>query len=116
VGFGDDWQAYTEDLAKAWFNDEEAKERVSELLAQFQLDESAIEAEAVTRGARKFERADKMEGSYEARRHKALRQIFEYRNDFAQRLRNAANRIIEGKALALEDSSKKDGGRLGNGN
>src|SRR4029434_2092068 len=36
-----------EALAQAWFTDQEAKKRVSELLSQFELDESAIEAEAI---------------------------------------------------------------------
>jgi hypothetical protein len=39
------------------------------------------------------------------RLNKALRQIFEYRRGFARRLRDTSNRIIEGKALALEHSS-----------
>ena len=34
-------------LAHAWFTDKEAKKQVSEILSQFELDESAIEAEAI---------------------------------------------------------------------
>ena len=44
-------QYYVEDeakaLAHAWFTDQEAKKEVSELLSRFELDESAIEAEAI---------------------------------------------------------------------
>jgi hypothetical protein len=36
-------------LAQAWFADKEGKEKVSEVLARFELDESAIEAEAIRR-------------------------------------------------------------------
>jgi hypothetical protein len=99
-------RAGAEKLAKAWFADQGAKKVVSKLLGQFQLDESAIEAGAIRRRAKDPEMADRMLASLESRRQKALGQIFEYR-DFALRLRNASNRIIEGKALALEDSSGK---------
>ena len=34
-------------LAQSWFTDEEAKKQVSEILSRFDLDESAIEAEAI---------------------------------------------------------------------
>jgi hypothetical protein len=40
-----------EALAHAWFTDQEAKKRVSELLSRVKLDESAIEAEAIRRSS-----------------------------------------------------------------
>src|SRR5215813_13724479 len=40
-----------EALAQAWFTDQEAKKQVSEILSQFDLDESAIEAEAIRRSS-----------------------------------------------------------------
>jgi hypothetical protein len=108
VHIGNATRAEAENLAKEWFTDDGAKEQVLELFNQFQLDESAIEAVAVRRCAADLERIDRMLASFEARRQKALRQILEYRDDFARRLRDASNRIIEGKPLILEDSSKKD--------
>jgi hypothetical protein len=43
--------------------------------------------------------------SQESRRDKARRRIAEYRGDLGRQMRNAAERIIEGKALVLEDGS-----------
>ena len=40
-----------EALAQAWFTDQEAKKQVSETLSRFDLDESAIEAEAIRRSS-----------------------------------------------------------------
>jgi hypothetical protein len=116
VYIGNETWVEAETLARQYFTDEEVKQQALEFLSQFQLDESAIEAEAVKRCASRLEKLDKLEASYEARLQKALRSVFEYRNEFGLRLRDAAHRIIEGKAIALEDSSKKDGGRPGNGN
>src|SRR5919197_681508 len=47
-------------LAHAWFTDEEAQKRVSEILGRFDLDESAIEAEAIRRSSPALERLDRM--------------------------------------------------------
>ena len=38
-------------LAQSWFTDQEAKKQVSETLSRFDLDESAIEAEAIRRSS-----------------------------------------------------------------
>jgi len=43
-----DVRGEAKDLAHAWFTDKEAKKAVSEILSQFDLDESAIEAEAIS--------------------------------------------------------------------
>src|SRR5262249_37226995 len=42
----DSWDE-AETLAVQWFNDKEAKTQVSEILSEFHLDESGIEAEAI---------------------------------------------------------------------
>src|SRR5947207_1048573 len=44
-----------EALAQAWFTDQEVKKRVSELLSGVELDESAIEAEAIRRSSSDLE-------------------------------------------------------------
>ena len=95
------------DLAVASFRDDKAKKRVAQLLAKNQLDETAIEAAAVKKCYEDLERIDKMMTLLEARRDKALRSIGDYR-DFAKRLRESSDRIIEGKSvLQLEHGPRK---------
>jgi hypothetical protein len=94
-----------EKLAEAWFSDDSAKKKLSQMLNYFHLDESAIEAEAIRRSAADIELLERLLTSLESRRDKALRRIAEYRGDLGRQMRNAAERIIEGKALALEIGS-----------
>jgi hypothetical protein len=94
-------------LAAAWFTDPAAKARVAELLKGSQLDASAVEAEAIRRLAADLERLDRMIASAESRRNKALRSIAEYRGGLARLLREAGDRIIDGKTLALEGPARK---------
>src|SRR5262249_56123189 len=47
-------------LAHAWFTDKEAQKQVSETLSRFDLDESAIEAEAIRRSFSDLELLDRM--------------------------------------------------------
>ena len=75
------------------------KSRLRRLLADFQLDESAIEAEAVRSLTDKLEQLDRLLASLESRRNKALRCIAEYRGGLARQLRESSDRIIEGKVL-----------------
>ena len=93
-------------LAQAWFTDQEAKKQVSELLSRFDLDESAIEAEAIRRSSSDLELLDRMLTSLESRRNKALGCVAEYRASLAHQLRESADRIIDGKGvLRLEDAA-----------
>src|SRR6266480_5724514 len=95
-----------EALAHAWFTDQEAKKRVSELLSRVKLDESAIEAEAIRRSSSDLDLLDRMLTSLESRRNKALGCVAEYRTSLAQQLRDSADRIIDGKGvLRLEDAA-----------
>jgi len=105
--YEDSAEEEADSLALGWFTDREAKKQVSGLLRQFQLDESAIEAEAIRRSASDLEQLDRLLASFESRRNKALRCIAEYRTDFARQLRNGTDRIIEGKVLPLERASSK---------
>ena len=94
--------------AARWFTDQTAKDEVTELLARFGLDDSAIEAEAVRRCAADLERLDRLITSLESRRNKALRCIGEYRDGFARRLRESADKIIDAQAVPrLEDASTR---------
>jgi len=45
------WEDKAQALAQSWFTDQEAKKQVSETLSRFDLDESAIEAEAIRRSS-----------------------------------------------------------------
>ena len=94
-------------LAREWFSDPGAKKQVSELLKNFQLDELAIEAEAIRSSAEDLERLDRLLASLESRRNKVLRCIADYRGGFARQLRESSDRIIHGKVLALEKPSSK---------
>jgi hypothetical protein len=97
-----------EALAHAWFTDQEAKKQVSEILARFDLDESAIEAEAIRSSSSDLELLDRMLTSLESRRNKALGCVAEYRASLGQQLRESADRIIDGKGvLRLEDGATK---------
>ena len=93
-------------LAQSWFTDQEAKKQVSEILSRFDLDESAIEAEAIRRSSSDLEVLDRMLTSLESRRNKALGCVAEYRASLAHQLRESADRIIDGKGvLRLEDAA-----------
>jgi hypothetical protein len=95
-----------EALAQAWFTDQEAKKQVSEILSGFDLDESAIEAEAIRRSSSDLELLDRMLTSLESRRNKALGCVVEYRASLAHQLRESADRIIDGKGvLRFEDAA-----------
>jgi hypothetical protein len=97
-----------EALAQAWFTDKEAKKRVSELLSRMELDESAIEAEAIRRSSSDLELLDRMLTSLESRRDKALGCVAQYRASLAHQLRESSDRIIDGQdVLRLEDAASK---------
>jgi hypothetical protein len=97
-----------EALAQAWFTDQEAKKQVSEILSGFDLDESAIEAEAIRSSFSDLELLDRMLTSLESRRNKALGCVAEYRASLGQQLRESADRIIDGKGvLRLEDAANE---------
>ena len=97
-----------ERLARAWFSGPAGKKDVEQLLKDFQLDETAIEAEAVRCSIDQLEQLDRLLASLESRRNKALRCVAEYRGGLARQLRDSSDRIIEGnKVLALEHAPGK---------
>src|SRR5215831_4973473 len=74
----------------------------------FDLNESAIEAEAIRKSSSDLELLDRMLSSLESRRNKALGCVAEYRASLAHQLRESADRIIDGKdVLRLEHPSSK---------
>jgi hypothetical protein len=93
-------------LAQTWFTDKKAKREVAEILRRFHLDESAIEAQAIRSLASELEILDKRLMSLETRRNRAIRNIAEYRESFARKVREGSGRIIEGDSVVrLENSS-----------
>ena len=97
-----------EDLALRWFTDPKAKKEVSELLGKFQLDEIAIEAEAIRESSQDLEQLDRMLRSLEVRRDRALALVVEYRVNLAHQLRESAERMTqEPTVLRLETNAGK---------
>ena len=93
-------------LAHTWFTDKRAKKEVAEMLRRFHLDKSAIEAQAIRSVASELKILDKRLMSLEARRNRAIRNIAEYRESFARKVRESSGRIIEGDlVIRLENPS-----------
>ena len=100
-------EGMAQSLGRSWFAGPAAKKQVLEFFSKFQLDEFAIEAEAIRSSAGDLERLDRLLASLELRRNRALRCIADYRGGFARQLRESSDRIIDGKVLALEKPSSK---------
>jgi hypothetical protein len=96
-----------EELAHKWFSDPDAKEEVVERLQEFNLDETAIGAEAFRKTADDVERIERLMALAEARRDKALACIAQYRSDFGARLRESSDRLVDGKVLKIEHAGGK---------
>jgi hypothetical protein len=95
-------------LARDWFSSQRGKKEVLEILHQFHLDESAIEAEAIRISSANLELLDRMLTSLRSRFDKALRCVAEYRHSFAKQLQQSSDRILErNDALRLEHVSDK---------
>ena len=98
----------SEKLAREWFSDPDVKKQIAGLLQQFNLDETAIEAEAFRKSADDLERIDRLMASAEARRDKALMCIAQYRGSFGALLRESSDRLVDGKVLKLEHAGSKE--------
>jgi hypothetical protein len=99
---------HSEKLAREWFSDPDVKKQIAGLLREFDLDETAIEAEAFRKSADDLERIDRLMASAEARRDKALVCIAQYRGDFGALLRESSDRLVDGKVLKLEHAGSKE--------
>jgi hypothetical protein len=97
-----------DELAHDWFSDPNVKKQIADLLREFELDESAIEAEALRQSAGDLERIDRLMASAEARRDKALFCVAQYRGGFGALLRDSSNRLINKDAPRLEHRSSKE--------
>ena len=99
---------HAEKLAREWFSDPDVKKQIAGLLREFNLDETAIEAEAFRKSADDLEGIDRLMASAEARRDKALVCIAQYRGDFGALLRERSDRLVDGKVLKLEHAGSKE--------
>ena len=97
-----------DDLAREWFFDLNVRKQIAELLREFDLDETALEAEAFRKSADDLEGIDRLMASAEARRDKALVCIAQYRGDFGALLRESSDRLVDGKILKLEHAGSKE--------
>ena len=95
-------------LARDWFSDPKVKKQIADLLREFDLDESAIEAEAIRKSADDLERIDRLMASAEMRRDKALVCVTQYRGDFGALLRDSSNRLTKKETLQLKHDSSKE--------
>ena len=98
---------HAEELAHSWFSDPDVKKQIAGLLRKFDLDETAIEAEAFRKSADDLERIDRLMASAEARRDKALVCIAQYRGDFGALLCESSDRLVDSKVLKLEHAGGK---------
>jgi hypothetical protein len=72
-----------------------SKQRSPNCSFKFQMDETAIEAEAFRLCSEDLERLDRMLTLAEVRREKALRFVADYREHLWTRLRQTADRLLE---------------------
>ena len=103
-----DWDALNV-LVRNWFSDPEANLEVSELLAEYHLDKSAIEAEAIRSVSSDLELLDRMLAASEARRNKALRGMADYRQTFPSSCSEAADRMLEQRPTCHVSSPQAGG-------
>ena len=97
-----------EEMAYKWFSDPDVKNQIARLLQKFDLNETAIQAEAFRESADDLERIDRLMASAEARRDKALVCIAQYRSDFGALLRESSDRLVESKVLNIEHDGRKE--------
>src|SRR5215471_3544712 len=84
------------------------RKEILEILRRVNLDESAIEAEAIRQSSTELELLDQRLASLESRRNKALACVHGYGASLAYQLRESEGRIIDGKGvLRLEPPSSK---------
>jgi hypothetical protein len=92
-------------LADRWFEDTTAKEAVSKILKRFDLDESAIEAEAIKLTSDQLEWLDKALVLASSRLDKSLRFIKSYRVGFADDVRRHSDRLLMADVTPLRSAT-----------
>jgi hypothetical protein len=82
------------EVSENYFCDPQTKAKILETLRRFGLNGKAIEAEAFRLVLSELEKCDKMVANAERQRHKALKQLAQYRRDLAPQFRQVTDRII----------------------
>jgi hypothetical protein len=91
------------DLTSSWsLRDEEAIEKINELLEAGNLSMEAVKAQTVAEIIDKIERIDHMISTSEMRRNVTLRELERRRGVFARALREAADNVQDGEFVELE--------------
>jgi hypothetical protein len=90
-------------LSDRFFSDDSARKEVLQILQKFNLDEGAIEAEAIRQVLDELETADKMLLLAETRRERTLRLVAEYPEKLALRCKHASELVLEHAASKQED-------------
>jgi hypothetical protein len=94
-----------QNTVQGWHTNKRTRKRVEQLLKQFQLDNSAIEARAYINQSDAIDHIDDLLEAAESRRNKVLRFIAEYRESLASYLEKTSKRIIDREVLAIEHVS-----------
>src|SRR5262249_2040166 len=106
--YGCDVEDEAQALAHAWFTDQEAKKQVSEILSRFELDESAIEAEAIRRSSSDLQFSQRTLTSLGSLDNKSLGGVPKFGASLGQQRRESGDPIIDGKVfLRLEDAASE---------
>jgi hypothetical protein len=84
-------------LSDAYFDNEDARTEIYEILARYQLDDSVIMAEAINLAKDQLEHLDGMLATARTRLDRSLRSIQEYGVYFADRGRDSAEQILQSK-------------------
>lgn len=83
------------ELAEGWFVSKKGKKQVLALLNQYDLDETAIEAEAVRQSWSDLELIERMQMSLRSRLDKVLGCVADYRDNLARRMRQSSDQILQ---------------------
>lgn len=91
------------ELAERWFKNQKGKEKVLTLLNHYNLDETAIEAEAVRQSWSDLELVERMLMLQRSRLDKTLGCVADYRDNLATRMRQGSDQILEnGDSICLQ--------------
>jgi hypothetical protein len=75
------------ELAFAWFSDQEVQQRIAQRLEEFGLDATAIEAKVLQSCSSQLGEFDRLLASAESRRTKSVRALAEYRSSLRRHIR-----------------------------
>jgi hypothetical protein len=91
------------ELAAGWFVSKKCKKKVLALLDRYNLDESAIEAEAIRQSWSDLEAFERLLMVQRSRLDKALGCVADYRESYAVRMRHSSDRILaDGDSISLQ--------------